>query len=136
MSFDRDPFNHGSSFDLMFTIMPIFMILFFALFIGILVFNIVKGARRWSYNNKQPVLSVNAKVVSKRSDISSRSHHRAGDAGHHHHTYTYYYVTFEVESGDRMELEVMDQEFGLLVEGDAGKLTFQGTRYHGFERNL
>ena len=25
-------------------------------------------------------------------------------------------------------------EFGMLVEGDRGKLTFQGTRYLGFER--
>ena len=26
------------------------------------------------------------------------------------------------------------KEYGMLVEGDIGKLTFQGTRYHGFER--
>lgn len=25
-------------------------------------------------------------------------------------------------------------EFGMLVEGDRGKLSFQGTRYLGFER--
>ena len=25
-------------------------------------------------------------------------------------------------------------EYGLLAEGDRGKLTFQGTRYLGFER--
>jgi hypothetical protein len=43
-------------------------------------------------------------------------------------------VTFEVESGDRMELHISAQEYGLLAEGDMGKLTFQGTRYHGFER--
>ena len=33
-----------------------------------------------------------------------------------------------------MELRVSGSEFGLLVEGDYGKLTFQGTRYLGFER--
>lgn len=33
-----------------------------------------------------------------------------------------------------MELRVPSHEFGLLVEGDAGKLTFQGTRYISFER--
>jgi len=26
------------------------------------------------------------------------------------------------------------QEYGMLVEGDKGNLTFQGTRYLGFER--
>ena len=46
----------------------------------------------------------------------------------------FFYVTFEVESGDRMELSVVGSEFGLLVEGDKGRLTFQGTRYLGFER--
>lgn len=35
---------------------------------------------------------------------------------HHNHTFTTYYVTFEVESGDRMELHVSGQEYGLLVE--------------------
>ena len=39
-----------------------------------------------------------------------------------------------MESGDRMELEMAGSEYGLLVEGDNGKLTFQGTRYLGFER--
>ena len=51
-----------------------------------------------------------------------------------HSTYTHYYATFEVESGDRMEFELRGSEYGLLAEGDLGKLTFQGTRYLGFER--
>jgi hypothetical protein len=33
-----------------------------------------------------------------------------------------------------MELRVDGEEYGLLVEGDQGLLTFQGTRYLGFER--
>lgn len=48
---------------------------------------------------------------------------------------TTYYVTFEVKSGNRIELIVSGQEFGMLVEGDCGELTFQGTRYKAFERN-
>ena len=49
---------------------------------------------------------------------------------------TVYYATFQVESGDRMELRMSGREYGLLAEGDRGKLTFQGTRYRGFERRL
>ena len=41
---------------------------------------------------------------------------------------------FQVESGDRMELTVSGSDYGYLVEGDHGKLTFQGTRFLGFER--
>ena len=52
----------------------------------------------------------------------------------HTHTSTRYYVTFQVESGDRMEFSVSGPEYGMLAEGDRGKLTFQGTRYLSFEQ--
>ena len=48
-------------------------------------------------------------------------------------TSTSYYVTFQVESGDRMELRVSRSEYGLLAERNQGNLSFQGTRYLGFE---
>jgi hypothetical protein len=50
------------------------------------------------------------------------------------YTYQDGYVTFEVESGDRMEFHVAGHEYGMLIEGDTGNLTFQGTRYLGFDR--
>ena len=37
-------------------------------------------------------------------------------------------------SGDRMELRLSGAEYGMLAEGDRGRLTFQGTRYLSFER--
>ena len=49
--------------------------------------------------------------------------------------YTRYFVTFEFESGDRLELMVDGSEYGLLAEGDCGMLSFQGTRYLGFVRD-
>lgn len=104
--------------------------LFFCLVFGIIIFNIVKGIAQWNKNNNSPRLTVEAKVVTKRGE----SHrHRSGNTGMHH-THTYYYVTFQFESGDRLELAVDGTEFGMLVEGDEGKLTFQGTRYLSFER--
>ncbi len=69
-------------------------------------------------------------MVSKRSEVSRR--HNAGT--HTSHTSTSYYVTFQVASGDRMELPVSGSEYGMLAEGDYGDLTFQGTRYLRFER--
>ena len=47
---------------------------------------------------------------------------------------TWYYATFQVESGDRMELGIPDRDYGYLVEGDRGSLTFQGTRFLSFNR--
>lgn len=114
-------------------IFPIFFVLIFTIVIGTFIVTAVRGISQWNKNNNSPRLTVPAKVVSKRSDMSVHRHHHAN--GHSHRsTSTYYYVTFEVESGDRMELQMTGTDFGMLVEGDNGKLTFQGTRYLGFER--
>ncbi|MEH7072716.1 DUF2500 domain-containing protein [Neobacillus drentensis] len=109
-------------FDIMFTIFPIF----FIVVAGIILFTFIKGIKTWSNNNKQPRLNVNAFVVSKRTEVSG--------GGNDSHSRTWYYVTFQFESGDRMEFGVNGQEYGLLAEGDNGELSFQGTRYHGFTR--
>ena len=112
-----DPFG---SFDLFF---PMFYIVFFMILIIFFV-QIVRGIRQWNKNNHSPKLSVPATVVAR---STSHSYHKNS------HT-TYYHVTFEVESGDRMEFTVSSREYGMLAERDQGKLTFQGTRYLGFER--
>ena len=107
-----------------------FQFVFVLIFVIVLsTFHVIfkQSFRQWHRNNNSPRLTVPATVVTKRT---SHSH----SAGNHHHTHTHHYVTFEVESGDRMELPVMGNEFGLLVEGDKGQLTFQGTRYLSFER--
>lgn len=105
----------------------------FLLFVITFVMVIVKGIGEWNKNNHSPRLTVPAAVVTKRTNVTR---HRSGGANdhHHYHTSTTYYVTFEVESGDRMELQMTGQEYGLLIEGDKGELSFQGTRYLGFER--
>ena len=108
-----------------------FYIVFF-LVIAMFIFVFVKNISEWVNNNNSPRLSVDAKIVDKRSHTS---HHHHNHNGHMHtSSSTSYYVTFEVQSGDRMELKVPRSEFGLLVEGDEGVLSFQGTRYLGFER--
>lgn len=115
-------------FELMTAIFPVI----FIVVLGFILFTMVKGIQQWSYNNKQPVLTVEAKVVSKRTHVSRNAHHH--DNHVHHHSSSSYFATFEVQSGDRMELRVDGREYGQLAEGDVGALTFQGTRYHGFER--
>lgn len=118
-------------FEVMFTLV-------FIIVIGIFIFTLVSGVSTWNKNNNSPRLSVKARVVSKRMDVRRNQHMNAGDAtgahGFHTTTSTIYYVCFQVESGDRMELCVEGNEYGMLVEGDYGTLSFQGTRYLGFER--
>jgi len=129
-------FGFGMGFEQGLGIFNLFSVLFtlvFVLVFGIIIVTIIRGIRQWSKNNNSPRLTVPATVIAKRTNIS---HHRHGGVNdfHHHHTSTSYYVTFQVESGDRMELHVSGADYGVLIEGDCGKLTFQGTRYLGFDR--
>lgn len=120
----------GVGFGLMSVIVP----LFFLVILGVIVVTFIKGIGQWNQNNHSPRLTVEATVVSKRADVSRHHHGNVGEVNHHVHTSTDYYVTFQVASGDRMELHLTGQEYGLLVEGDHGRLSFQGTRYLGFQR--
>ena len=104
----------------------------FILIIGVFVVTFVRSILQWNKNNHSPRLTVPATIVAKRSQVTR--HHHAGEHMHSHSS-TRYYVTFQFESADRLELHVPASEFGLLAEGDRGELSFQGTRYLGFIRS-
>lgn len=104
--------------------MEAFVVLWFVLFFYI----IAKGIGQWIENYNSPILTVSATIV----DMRRKIHHHHSN-GHHHHSHSYH-VAFEVETGDRMELRVRRNEYRELAVGDRGLLTYQGTRYLGFER--
>lgn len=116
-------FFFGGGFEFMF-------FLVFFLILGMIIFTIIKGVGQWNKNNRSPRLTVPATVVAKRADVA----HHLDSGTHTTHSSTTYYATFQVASGDRMELSVSGGEYGMLAEGDLGDLSFQGTRYLGFER--
>jgi hypothetical protein len=122
----------GTEPGIMFTLIPIFIGVGALIIVGVILFSIFTGIKQWSFNNKQPVLIVVSKVVSKRSKVSTSNNNPNDNMSSS--TSTTYYITFEVESGDRIEFNMHDREFGLLAEGDQGKLSFQGTRYLSFIR--
>ena len=115
----------------------LFSIIFFCI-LALIIYNIVKNISTWNQNNHSERLTVPAKIVAKRTKVSQHQQPNAGDAtGAHGFTVmssTSYYVTFELENGERMELSVKGPEYGILAEGDTGALSYQGTRYLGFER--
>ena len=108
--------------DLMFSIFPILFLLTFGLVFGTIVGTLVRGAKQNHRNNHSPRITCDAEVVAKRTKVW-------GD-----HSRTVYFATFQFPSGDRQELEIPHSQFGYLVEGDKGKLTFQGTRFLEFQR--
>lgn len=105
-----------------------FMTIFFGIF-GLIVFSFVIGFLKkwsdWNHNNASPHLSVDATIIAKRADV----------AGGKNSTSTSWHVTFELADGERREFEVKGHEYGLLAEGDLGRLDFQGARYLGFARS-
>ena len=119
----------------MFGFFPAIFFIMFAIIIGMFIFTIVRSVSQWHRNNKSPVLSVEATVVAKRAAVGT-SHHSSGDTGAMHVSHnTTYYATFQFESGDRLELVLSGQDYGMLAERDFGKLTFQGTRFLSFVRS-
>ena len=120
------PFGIGLGFQ----IVNIMSTLVFALVLGMVIVALVRSVAQWRKDEKAPRLTVESAVVAKRTArrrVMSNKRHVGRD-------YTNYYATFQFPSGDRLELELKGREYGLLVEGDKGKLTFQGSRYLGFER--
>ena len=113
-----------AGFDLLFSIL--FPILFLVV-LGMILYAIIGNIRTWNKNNHSPRLTVPAAVVAKRTEVS-----------HHHtdntmmHTFTTYYVTFQVESGDRMELTVDGSEYGMLAHRGISSvlMKFQGRAGH------
>lgn len=116
-----------------FSLFEIMFFLVFFLILALFIVQAVRGLSQWNKNNHSPRLTVPATVVAKRQEVHRHHHNGAGNM-HHTTTSTTYYVTFQVASGDRMELQIAGDRFGYVVEGDSGQLTFQGTRFLDFVR--
>ncbi len=107
---------------ILFIIVPVFITIIWVIVIGTFVKTFSKAAKEKKSNDNSPIETKTAKVVTKRTNIR-------GDVAR-----THYYVTFEDSFGSRIEFKVNGEQSGLLVEGDEGTLTHQGTRFISFER--
>ena len=115
------------------------MTVLFAVFAVLLIGAVGRGLWVWFRNNRSPQETADARVITKRMKVSGHGGHAMASNvpsmnAVSSSTYTRYFVTFELENGKRLEFSVKDQEFGMLTEGDRGRLSYQGTRYLEFER--
>lgn len=108
-----------------------FDIVFLVIF-GTFLFINIKGIYEWNKNNDSPKLIIDAKVIAKRSKVTH--FHREDNGLMFNKLASIYYVTFQVESGDKMEMRVNAKDYRMMNKGDCGKLIFQGNRYISFER--
>lgn len=111
------------------------MFVFLLTALGILIYVIIQNIRQWQRNNASPVLSEPAILIAKRLDVQHHAQQTGPDQMGQSYASTFYYITFELEDGHRIEFRVKNDDYGLLAEGDHGLLTYQGTRYLDFERN-
>jgi hypothetical protein len=110
----------------MFTVVPLFIAVIGLIVVSVIGFGVVRALVRWNRNNNSPLLTVPASVVTKRGSVSGGT----GDSS----SSTTYYATFEIQGGQRLEFLIAGREYGMLAERDRGRLSYQGTRYMGFDR--
>lgn len=120
-------FGQQSPFGGFFQDMPLFFKIFAFIIIGFIAYAIIKSLKIWMSNNESPLITIRCVAVTKRTSVR-------GGAGNSSAS-TSYYVTFQFDDGERLELQVRDRDYGLIVEGDCGELTYQGTRFKDFDRN-
>lgn len=112
----------GFGFSIMGIIVILFIVVIGMTIFGFIIYAIVSSTKQRVKNDASPKITCLAEVVNKRQNVR-------GD-----HSRTYYFVTFELDSGERIEFSINGEESGMLVDGDKGEITFQGTRFLGFER--
>jgi len=106
----------------------IFSVIFFIVtWTFIIVF--IKVVTKWSINNKQPILDVECTVISKKLETKTSINSSKSNK-----TLTNYYITFELKSTKIIELKVNKREYCMIKENDKGRLTFQCTKFLGFQR--
>ncbi|MEK4516593.1 DUF2500 domain-containing protein [Paenibacillus sp. FSL H8-0122] len=109
-----------------FTEGPFLLKLILLLIAGVVAYTIWRGLKIWMTNQTSPLQSRVVTAIAKRTEVW-------GGRGHMG-THTSYYVTFEFHNGSRRELEVKPRAYAMIVEGDRGELSYQGSRFKGFVR--
>ena len=115
-----------------FSVLSIFVTLFFIAFAVLFVCILVKNITEWINNNNSPVLEREAVVADlyKRDDTSMMP--TGPDGAMMMSSDTLYYVKFEIADGSVMEFKINRSLWNSLRTGMRGTLISQGTRFKDF----
>lgn len=102
----------------------IFFVLLALLVVSGFLYVIIRGLKMWVSNNNSEILKKRCTIVDKRTEVWGGSGESSAN--------TNYYITFELDDRSRIELQIPANRFGLMVVGDQGELTYQGTRFKDF----
>ncbi len=106
-----------------------FIVIFILAFIFIII-NMFTAPHLPKIDRNAPIDTIKAKVIAKRTDVSGSHFHN----DNLNMINTHYYVTFELYNKERKEFIVDSDDYGLLIEGDEGMLTYQGIIFKSFDR--
>ena len=76
---------------------------------------------------KKPVYNMEATVKGKRTLVEADPENPGASR-------TLYFLTFQKRDGNRVELKVPGEDYGLAAEGDEGVLVWQGDEFIVFKR--
>jgi len=113
-----------SGFGIGFVIVAIMIIFIFLLITVVFIMSISKSFSRRT-DNQAIKQSVFAEVIGKRTLYAQTINNVRN---------VIYYVTFQTENAERIELHVPEDEYGLLIEGDKGQLVFHRKEFYSFDR--
>lgn len=111
-----------------------FIVSFISMFSIIIGLSLIVILRQWIKNRRSPRIVSVAIILNKHIEKQYIHRKRNASPGMHTRRMQIYYVLFKLESGEKIELRVNKIQYSELRKGYKGKLTFQGTKYIGFER--
>lgn len=107
--------------------MPVKLLVFLICFGLIALLTWLEQRRREKDNAKQPVVTVKARVVSRRTETRGSGRNRR----------VIWFLKFKpTEGGDALEFEVSEAEASRYDEGEEALLQYQGWKYLGFRRYI
>jgi hypothetical protein len=128
--------------------MSIFFVLFFIVFltiIGVFIWRVASVGRAKAQAAAAPEVQAQARVVDKRVEMLGPGNASQAALGSSNivrvpmgddSAWQLYRITFEQAGGERFELSVPPEQYGLIVEGDAGTVTMKGGDLLSFNREV
>ena len=107
---------------------------FIAMFCIVVGLSLIIVARQWWKNRHSPLIVTQATILDKRIEEHYIRSKRSASAGYRTRKVLIYYITFNLEGGEHIELRTNEQVYSKFQNGDCGKLTFKGSKYIEFVR--
>jgi hypothetical protein len=112
----------------------LFVLVVFGIFV-LIGFMLIKSFTDRTRNNGSPVVTSRVTVTAKTMNTAYRGNYIPDNISVQT-PYNTYFITFEFANGNRAEFTVPRTDYAYISEHDAGVLTYQGSRYINFERDI